>query len=407
MDVNLLDPAAFRSGQPYAAYRWLRENDPVHWHEFPEGGGFWVLSRYADIKAVENDWELFSSEPNTVLTDDNVVGDRTHRHLIFSDPPHHTAHRRFLSPELGLPRVRATRAEMQDLVDAVIDEVIEKGVCDLVEDISGRMASFVIADLLGLPREESLSLFHASDVLTQGGSTLEGPGAEAMALMYRHAAEAWARFSEQEGDDTLTRIAHGEVAGVPVDAMQFAIDFQLLVSAGSDTSRNVVSTGMLALFAHPEQHRLLVEDPALVPRAVEEILRWDPPIIFQRRTATRDTVLGGKDIARGDKVVSYYGAGNRDPEVFADPEVFDVTRTANPHLTFGAGRHFCLGSHLARQELNLMFAALVRRMPDMRPAGEARWHDLPAVPSVAGPASIPVAFTPGPRVGAAAAGSVG
>jgi cytochrome P450 len=357
-----------------------------------------VLARHADIKAAETDSELFSSEPNTVLSDDNVVGDEKHRHLIFSDPPHHTEHRKFLSPELGLHRVRATQAEMRELVDSVIDEVIEKGECDLVEDISGRMASYVIADLLGLPREESLALFHAAAVLTRGGSTLEGPGAEAMEVLYRHAGQAWARFSGQPGNDTLSRIAHGEIAGVPVDEFQFSIDFQLLVSAGSDTSRNVVSTGMLALFEHPEQHRALAENPALVPRAIEEILRWEPPIIYQARTATRPTVLGGKRIAKGDKVASYYGAGNRDPEVFARPETFDTTRTANPHLTFGAGRHFCLGSHLARQELTLMFTALVERIPDMRLAGPARWYEYPEAPSVAGPVSIPVTFTPGRRI---------
>lgn len=401
MEVNLLDPGSFGPSQPYDEYRWLRENDPVYWHEIPAGGGFWTLTRHADIKAVEMDSELFSSEPNTVISDDNVVGDETHRHLIFSDPPHHTAHRKFLSPELGLHRVRATQAEMRELVDAVINRVIEKGECDLVEDIAGRMASYVIADLLGLPREESLELFHAADVLTRGGSTLEGEGAEAMQLMYRHAGQAWAKFSAQDEDEgTLSRVAHGEIAGVPVDEFQFGIDFQLLVSAGSDTSRNVVSTGMLALFEHPDQHRMLVENPSLVPQAVEEILRWEPPIIFQRRTATRDTVIGGKNIAKGDKVVSFYGAGNRDPEVFDRPESFDITRTSNPHLTFGAGRHFCLGSHLARQELILMFTALAERMPDVRPAGPARYHDLPEVPSVSGPASIPVTFTPGQRVGA-------
>lgn len=405
MDIDLLDPANFHHGQPYDLYRWLRENDPVHWHENPKGRGFWVLSRYSDIKAVEANSELFSSEPNTVISDDNVVGDETHKHLIFSDPPHHTAHRKFLTPELSLAAVRSGQEKMTELADQIIDEVIEKGTCDLVEDISGRLASFVIADLLGLPREESLVLFHASDVLTQGGSTLEGPGAEAMATMFQHAGQAWARFSGAETEGALSRIAHGEIAGNPVDEFQFMIDFQLLVSAGSDTSRNVLSTGMLALFEHPDQHRLLVEDPTLVPRAVEEILRWDPPIIFQARTATRDTELHGRKIERGQKVVSYYGAGNRDPEVFENPETFDITRSPNPHLTFGAGRHFCLGSHLARQELITMFTALVKRMPDLKPAGPARWHDLPEVPSVAGPASIPVEFAPGPRVAAKATAS--
>ncbi|WP_067672958.1 cytochrome P450 [Nocardia miyunensis] len=402
MDVNLLDPAAFRTRQPYEVYRWLRANDPVHWHANPEGRGFWVLTRHADIKVLETNSEVFSSEPNTLLNDEHLVGDETHKQLLFSDPPRHTAHRRYLAAELSLTQVRSKQADMGELVDAVIDEVIEKGECDLVEDISGKLASFVIADLLGLPRQESLELFHASDVLTRGGSLLEGPGAEALAVMNQHAGDAWKTFSSGQGNDgALARIVRTEIDGMPIDQMQFAIDFYLLVAAGGDTSRNALSTGMLALFQHPEQHRMLVENPSLVPQAVEEILRWDPPIIFQARTATRDAEVGGQKIAKGEKVVSYYGAGNRDPEVFTDPETFDITRKSNPHLTFGAGRHFCLGSHLARQELVIMFTAIMSRMPDIKLAGPAQWHDLPEVPSVSGPASIQVSFTPGQRKSAA------
>ncbi|MGW4824034.1 cytochrome P450 [Streptomyces sp. NPDC004227] len=152
------------------------------------------------------------------------------------------------------------------------------------------------------------------------------------------------------------------------------------MTAGSDTSRNVVSTGMMALFAHPAQHRKLIDDPSLVPGAVEEMLRWNPPIVYQRRTATKDTVLGGQEMPKGAKAAGYYGAGNRDPRVFENPETFDVTRRHNPHLTFGAGRHFCLGSHLARLELATMFTGLVTRLPDLEPTGPAVWHPLEDAP---------------------------
>ncbi|WP_169816233.1 cytochrome P450 [Nocardia miyunensis] len=398
MEINLLDPALFSGGQPYDVYRWLREHDPVHWHDDPKyGPGFWALTRHADIRAVESDSETFSSEPNTVLATDTVMGDETHRHLIFSDPPHHTAHRKFLSPELGLPRVRRSHEQMTQLIDDIIDAVIERGECDLVSDISGRLASFVIADLLGLDREEALELFWAVEILTRANSRTEGPGARALQVFAEHSAQAWKKFSAADGDDTLTRIAHGEIGGVPVDEQQFAMDFHLLVNAGSDTSRNAVSTGVIALLQHPRQHRMLLDDPGLVPGAVEEILRWDPPIIYQRRTATRDTTIAGTPIAEGDKVVSFYGAGNRDPEVFEQPETFDITRNTNPHLTFGTGRHFCLGAHLARQELVLMFTALLARMPDLRLAGQPSWHELDELPAVNGPARVPVEFTPGAR----------
>src|SRR5262249_20250881 len=161
-------------------------------------------------------------------------------------------------------------------------------------------------------------------------------------------------------------------------------DFQLLVSAGSDTSRNVLATGMNRLFQHPEAHRALVEDPSLVPQAVEEMLRFDPPIVFQRRTVTRDAEVAGVPVKEGQKVLSSYGAANRAPEVFTDPDTFDIHRAPNPHLAFGAGRHFCLGSYLARAELVTMFTTLVKRMPDLRPTGDVEWHVHPQTPSVVG-----------------------
>lgn len=217
--------------------------------------------------------------------------------------------------------------------------------------------------------------------------------------LYTWASEAYQERVDTPRDDMLTKIARAEVLGIPFDEMQFQLDFQLLVSAGSDTSRNVLATGMNRLFQNPEAYRTLVEDPSLVPQAVEEMLRFDPPIVFQRRRATKDTEFRGVPVKEGQKWVSYYGAANRDPEVFAHPDTFDIHRSPNPHLAFGAGRHFCLGSHLARAELVTMFTALVTRMPDLRPAGEQTWEQHPQTPSVVGPTEIPVAFTPGERIG--------
>ncbi|MFC9552103.1 cytochrome P450 [Rhodococcus sp. NPDC056960] len=403
MDINLLDPAHYVDGQPYELYRHLRETDPVHWHEESYGGpGYFALTRYADIKAVETDSATFANAPTTLINDDARAGDETHQHLIFSDPPHHTEHRKFLSPELGVLAVRTGEDRLQELVHDIIDRVIEKGECDFVEDIAGRMASFVMADLIGLPREQSLVMFDAAATLASGADTSKGRGLEAATIMYQWADAARKERLENPRDDMLTRIAHGEVLGIPFDEFQFQLDFQLLVSAGSDTSRNVLATGMLRLFENPAQYRALVEDPNLVPQAVEEMLRFDPPIVFQRRTVMRDTEIGGVAIRKGQKVASYYGAANRDPAVFSDPDTFDIRRSPNPHLAFGAGRHFCLGTHLARAELVAMFTALVTRMPDLRATGDTVWHESPETPSVIGPVAIPVAFTPGVRLGSAA-----
>lgn len=400
MEIDLLDPAHYVHGQPYELFAWLRENDPIHWHTEHDGGpGFYALTRHADIKALETDSETFANGPTTLISDTAVQGDETHQHLIFSDPPHHTGHRKMLSTELSVMAVRSQQEVLEGLVNDIIDRVIEKGECNFVDDIAGRMASFVMADLIGLPREQSLEMFEAAACLARGTDPSYGIGQEAMMTLYKWASEAYQERVDTPRDDMLTKITRAEVLGIPFDEMQFQLDFQLLVSAGSDTSRNVLATGMNRLFQNPEAYRALVEDPSLVPQAVEEMLRFDPPIVFQRRRATKDTEFRGVPVKEGQKWVSYYGAANRDPEVFAHPDTFDIHRSPNPHLAFGAGRHFCLGSHLARAELVTMFTALVTRMPDLRPAGEQTWEQHPQTPSVVGPTEIPVAFTPGERIG--------
>jgi cytochrome P450 len=400
MEINLLDPAHYTVGQPYELYKHLRETDPVHWHqEFDGGPGYFALMRYADVKAVETDSDTFANAPTTLISDTAVQGDETHQHLIFSDPPHHTPHRKMLSPELSVMAVRSQQDVLEGLCNDIIDRVIEKGECNFIDDIAGRMASFVMADLVGLPREQSLVMFDAAAKLARGMDPSFGEGHEAMLTLYSWASDAYKERIESPKEDMLTKISQAEVLGIPFDEMQFQLDFQLLVSAGSDTSRNVLATGMHRLFEHPEAHRALVEDPSLIPQAVEEMLRYDPPIVFQRRTVTRDAEVAGVPVKKGQKVVSYYGAANRDPEVYDDPDTFDIHRSPNPHLTFGAGRHFCLGSHLARAELVTMFTVIMKRMPDLRPTGDVDWHVNPHTPSVVGPFEIPVAFTPGERIG--------
>ncbi|MEX5635882.1 cytochrome P450 [Parafrankia sp. FMc2] len=400
MEIDLLDPAHYVEGQPYELYKYLRENDPIHWHAEHDGGpGFYALTRYADVKALETASDTFGNAPTTLISDTAVQGDADHHHLIFSDPPHHTPHRKMLSPELSPMTVRSQHDVLNGLVNDIIDRVIEKGSCDFVEDIAGWMASFVMADLIGLPREQSLAMFDAAAVLARGSDPSYGIGAEAAKTLYAWASDAYRERIDAPREDMLTKITQAEVLGRPFDEHQFQLDFQLLVSAGSDTSRNVLATGMNRLFQHPEAHQALVDDPSLVPAAVEEMLRYDPPIVFQRRTALRDAEFNGIPVSEGTKLVSYYGAANRDPSVFSDPDTFDIHRNPNPHLAFGVGRHFCLGSHLARAELVAMFTALVTRMPDLRPTGPVVWHQHPQTPSVVGPTEIPVRFTPGERIG--------
>ena len=399
MKIDLLDPQIYRERQPYELLAWLRDNDPVHWHEEPGGRGFWVLTRHADVKAIEMDSETFSSEPWTVIADAPPIGDPDHKLLIFSDPPNHTVRRKFLGVELNPIQVRSQREHVEDIVTEVIDEVIERGECDLVDEIAGRMASFVIADMMGISRSEALELFPAAEILTRGTRTDIGEGAEAQRIVLEHGAQAWVDRRANRGDDWLSRLAHGTWDDVPEDETQFQIDFFHLITAGSDTSRNVIATGMVTLMEHPDAYRTLVEDPSLMPSTIEEILRWNPPIGYQRRTATRDTELHGRTISKDQKVIGFYSSANRDPRVFDQPDVFDIRRSPNPHLTFGAGRHFCLGSHLARLELDVMFTELVKRIPDMELAAQIDYFDYDEVPAASGPERIRVKFTPGKRIG--------
>jgi len=399
MKIDLLDPAAYDSGQPFEQYRWLQENDPVHWHQEPNGPGFWAVTRYQMVKEIESDWKTFSSEPVTTIPDENDVGDDEHHHLIFSDPPHHTIHRKFLSPELSPVPVRNLRGHLETLVDGIIDEVIERGECDLVPDLAGKLASYVTADLLGLPRQEVVGLYEASDRLNNSPSLMEGEGLAAMTEMFEHARAVYADRHARPRDDMLSRVAHGVIDGCPVDEIQFCVDFLLLVVAGGDTTRNVVAGGMAALFDNPDQRAILANDPSLISSGVEEMLRWVTPIVYQRRLTTSDTKVGNREIPAGTKVVSFYGAANRDPLAFRDPDRFDVMRSPNPHVAFGFGPHFCLGSHLARLEVNVMFQAILKRLPDVQPTAPTLWlrSGAPIAPTVIGPKSMPVRFSPGPR----------
>jgi cytochrome P450 len=197
----------------------------------------------------------------------------------------------------------------------------------------------------------------------------------------------------------LSRVAHGVIDGCPVDEIQFGVDFLLLVVAGGDTTRNVVAGGMAALFENPDQRAILANDPSLIPSGVEEMLRWVTPIVYQRRLTTSDTKVGDREIPAGTKVVSFYGAANRDPLAFRDPDRFDVMRSPNPHVAFGFGPHFCLGSHLARLELNVMFRAILKRLPDIEPTAPTLWlrSGAPIAPTVIGPKSMPVRFSPSRR----------
>ena len=349
MSIDVWNIEEYREGQPLRPLLWLQENDPVHWHhEYEEDGpGFFAITRYDDIKQILTDYATFSSEPTTLVSDKNLHGpaDGLHKTAIFEDPPSHTSHRNFLGQELTPQAVKRFGVHVETVADEIIDGVAERGECDLVTDVAGKLASYVTADLLGLPRELLLEIYDIIDRINNSADLTSGQGGQAMADMGAVTGRLFEAAHRDPEDTLVSRLARGtdDGAGQPVDPIQFTMDFILFSDAGSDTTRNVVGSGMQTLFANPDARARLQSDISLIPHAVEEILRTTPPIVYLRRTVTRDTEIRGQRIAKGQKVCAFLAAANYDHRVFPDPMVFDVTRSPNPHFGFGAGRHHCLG----------------------------------------------------------------
>jgi cytochrome P450 len=400
--IALLDPASFADGHPHDQYAWLREHDPVHRHPEADGPGFWALTRHADVRYVGRHPQLFSSMP-TIMVPDPGPGDQMNaRMMLTMDPPLHGEYRHLVIPSFLPKAVAAMKPRIAELATTIIDAVCERGECDLVEDVAGEMPSFVVAELLGLPLDDGRRLYALTETIHAAPESVpEGAGLAAVMEMFTYAAGVRNARLEHPTDDLASKLAHAEVDGRPFDELDFGMMFLLLVDAGGDTTRNLLAGGMDALFQHPDQLAALKADlDGLLPTAMEELLRWISPVTYMRRTATQDTEIGGQPIAAGDKVVMYYGAANRDPAVFADPDVLDLRRTPNDHVAFGGGGpHFCLGAHLARIEVDAVLRELLTRLPDLEPTGRTEW--LPSV-FISGPKHLPVRFTPGARRSAGA-----
>jgi cytochrome P450 len=400
MDIDLLSVASFAGSQPHDQFTWLREHDPVHWHPHPDGGGFWAVTRYHDVKAIGRDHERFSSTPTIMIDEpdpDRQSGFGDHVMMLMADPPVHTRMRRLISARFTPRASAALRPRVRELATRIVDEVIEAGSCDLVTDLAGEMPSFVIADVLGIPLADGRDLYHHTETIH---SSLEVVSEEdrraAVGAMYAYSQQVYADKRANPGDDLASLLANGEVAGRPVDEVDFFLWFLLLVDAGGDTTRNLVGGGFQALFDHPDQlDRLGADVDGLPPTAIEELLRWVSPVIYMRRTATVDTVLAGQEIAAGDRVVMYYGSANRDPGCVADPNRFDVGRSPNPHVAFGGGGpHFCLGAHLARIEIEALMGEILTRLHGLEPSGEPAWMGSNFI---FGPTTVPVRFRAGAR----------
>ena len=385
--LDLLD-GRWYAGQPYADWAWMREHAPAYWDARNE---VWALTRYDDVLTVEKDPETFSSHR----------APRPHgMHLpmmISMDGRKHTMRRKLVSKGFTPRRVRDHEETVRRICTDIIDRVAPNGQCDFVWDIAAPLPLLLIADMLGFPPESYDDLLRWSDDLIRGTTINDPAAAEAAA----HAGLAFREFqlgviadrrSKPPQDDLVSILCYAEIDGEHLDDESIIQESLLILIGGDETSRHVMTDGMLALLEHPDQMAVLRDDPVKIEVGVEELLRWVTPIKNMSRTVTRDVEMHGETLRAGDQLVLMYPAANRDPAVFDDPDRLDVTRTPNPHLAFGFGPHFCMGASLARTELRVMFTELLRRLPDLHLAGDP----LPRRSSnfISGPEAMPVAFTP-------------
>jgi cholest-4-en-3-one 26-monooxygenase len=380
-EINLVDPDVYqRSGPPHEMFAWLRAHEPVFWHAHggePGWPGFWAVTRHADIGYLSRHPEIFSSAQRLSLfgeiPEDHIELQRLM--MLNMDPPQHTRQRTFVNRGFTPRMIGRLEKHIAEICHSLLDEVQDSGSADFVTEIAAPLPLWVICELVGAPVEDRGRLFELSNLLI-GSADPEfqiGPQAQrnAAAEVYAYGAALAERRRAEPADDIITRLLQPDENGEALTSDEFDLFFLLLTVAGNETTRNAAAGGMLALFEHPDQWQRLLADPSLIPTAAEEIVRWVSPVNLFRRTALRDTELGGAQIAACDKVVVFYASANRDESVFPAPDQFDVARDPNPHVGFGGGGpHFCLGRHLAALELRVLLQALTERMPGIRLDGE-------------------------------------
>lgn len=396
MHIDLVSPETFaRSGHPWEQYAWLRANAPVYWHPETDGPGFWAITKHDDVRTISRTPRTFSSfEKGVMLPDPDEMGLMAQRLMMLSmDPPQHDRFKLLVSRGFTPKNAPLLRPRIEELAREIVESALAKGSCDFVSEIAGRLPSGLIAELMGMPREDGERLYDLTEIMHTNDDAVAPPHVKAAAIgeMLGYAQSVADRKRAEPGDDLATLLVNAEVDGDRLTDGEFQWFFLLLVNAGGDTTRNLLAAGLQLLFDHPDQReRLLANPDALLGTAIEEMLRYASPVSHFKRTVMHDTEIRGQKMRAGERVVLFYGSANRDEDVFERPDEFDIGRDPNPHVAFGAGGpHLCLGMHVARVELAVMFRELLARMPGIESNGPIeRMHSS----FIAGIHSMPVRY---------------
>ena len=414
-DIDLSDLDGFwsRSEEAIAAsFAWLRDNDPIRffteprYRTMPEGRGYHAITRYADVIEISRNPEIFQSGQGIGIPDQPPGFDERFNSMIAMDDPRHARLRRIVSGGFTPRMLAKLEDSVQAVATGIVDRVGPRGECDFVTDVAAALPLKIVCDLMGIPDSLYELVFDQTNIILGAGDPEFVPPGRSRAEAVQDAAQTLtdvmddlARVRLEHPTDDLTSVLlHAEVADEHGRAEKLTHDeigsfFNLLVAAGNETTRNAISWGLVHLTEHPDQRRIWQDDfEAVAPTAVDEIVRYASPVIHFRRTVTTDTVLGGRQLRAGDKVVMFYNSANRDEAAFDHPERFDVTRQPNHHVGFGGpGPHFCLGAHLARREITVMFRELFDRLGDIEATGEPQRLRSNFIHGIK---HLPCAFTP-------------
>ncbi len=366
---------------------WMRAEAPMYWDD---SVGIWGAAAYDDVRRLSRDWKTFCSGQGS-RPESSVPS------MINMDPPEHTRRRRLVSAGFSLRRVQDHEPYLRQRVTRLLDSVIERGECDIVTDIAMPLPMYMIGELMGLPEEDHARLLHWSDLFATGGEEIREEVIEAVRAYSAYILDHVARRRGGSAEDLISLVVNADDAQGPLSDIDLIFETMLVLVGGDETTRHVISGGVEALLRHPDQLARLRAEPALLESAIEEMLRWVSPIRNMNRTATVDVEVHGQQVKEGDRILLLYPSANRDESMFPDPYRFDIIRTPNDHVAFGAfGRHHCLGAPLARLELRVLFEELLHRLTDLQLASDAE-PPRRRGNFVLGIERLPVTFTPGTR----------